>query len=144
MYTTYVALGAVCKMTPMEKMLLYFSHCISEDKLIHMSKNKVPDIPYDLKKMGIPCSVCSHAKIKRKRAAPAATGKGMACCEGMATTVSAVHHSICRHLHFSMHVAKKPKSELKFTTFDKESNTSLLWRREEFLRIYSKENLSRT
>ena len=38
MNTTYVALGAECKMTLMEKMHLYFSHCISEDKPIHMSK----------------------------------------------------------------------------------------------------------
>jgi hypothetical protein len=74
MNTTYVALGAVCKMTPMEKMHLYFSHCISEDKLMHMSKNKVPGIPPGLKRMGIPCSVCQHAKIKRRKAAPAATG----------------------------------------------------------------------
>ena len=45
MDTTYVAFGAVCKMTPMEKMHLYFSYCISENKLIQMSKNKVPGIP---------------------------------------------------------------------------------------------------
>jgi len=76
---TYVALGAVCKMTPMEKMHLYFSHCISEDKLLHMSKNKVPGIPPGLKKMGISCSVCQHAKIKRKKAAPAATGSDPHC-----------------------------------------------------------------
>ena len=50
--TTYLALGAVCKMTPMEKMHLYFSHCISEDKLMHMSKNEVPGIPSVLKKDG--------------------------------------------------------------------------------------------
>jgi len=74
MDTIYVALGAVCKMTSMEKMHLYFSHCISEDKLMHMSKNKAPGIPSGLKKMGIPCSVCQHAKIQRERAAPAATG----------------------------------------------------------------------
>jgi len=52
MNTTYVALGAVCKMTPIEKMHLYFSHCISEDKLMHMSKNEVPGIPSVLKKDG--------------------------------------------------------------------------------------------
>jgi len=58
----------------MEKMHLYFSHCISEDKLMHMSKNKVPGIPSGLKRTGIPCSVCQHAKIKRRKAALAATG----------------------------------------------------------------------
>jgi len=61
-------------MTPTEKMHLYFSHCISEDKLMHMSKNKVPGIPSGLKRMGIPCSVCQHAKIKRMKAAPGPTG----------------------------------------------------------------------
>jgi len=38
-----------------------------------------------------------------------------------------------------MHAAQKPKSKLKFVAFDKESNMSTLWRREEFLRICSKE-----
>ena len=40
-----------------------------------------------------------------------------------------------------MHAAQKPKSKLKFVTLDKESNMSTLWRREEFLRICSKEEL---
>ena len=63
-------------------------------------------------------------------------------CEGMATTVTAAHHSIWRHLYDSMHAAQKPKSKLKFVTLDKESNMSTLWRREEFLRICSKEELA--
>jgi len=63
-------------------------------------------------------------------------------CEGMATTVMAAHSSIWRHLHVSMHAAKKPKSKLKFVTLDKESNMSTLWRREEFLRICSEEDLT--
>ena len=37
-------------------------------------------------------------------------------CEGMATTVTAAHHSIWRHLYDSMHAAQKPKSKLKFVT----------------------------
>ena len=40
------------------------------------------------------------------------------------------------------HAARKPKSKLKFVTLDKESNMSTLWRREEFLRICSKEELA--
>ena len=40
-----------------------------------------------------------------------------------------------------MHAAQKPKSKLKFVTLDKESNMSTMWRREEFLRICSKEEL---
>ena len=44
--------------------------------------------------------------------------------------------------HENMHAAQKPKSRLKFVTLDKESNMSTLWRREEFLRIFSKEELA--
>jgi len=62
-------------------------------------------------------------------------------CKGKATTATAAHHSIWRHLYDSMHPAQKPKSKLKFVTLDKESNMSTLWRREEFLRISSKEEL---
>jgi len=49
-------------------------------------------------------------------------------CEGMATPVTAAHHSIFRHLQNSMYSAQKPKSKLKFVTLDKESNMSTLWR----------------
>jgi len=63
-------------------------------------------------------------------------------CEGMATTFTISHHSIWRHLYDSMHAAQKPKSKLKFVTLDKESDMSTLWRREEFLRICSKEDLT--
>jgi len=41
-----------------------------------------------------------------------------------------------------MHAAQKPKSKLKFVALHKESNMSALWRREEFLRICSKEELA--
>jgi len=60
----------------------------------------------------------------------------------MTTTVTAAHHSIWRHLFDSMHAAQKPRSKLKFVTLDKESNISTLWRREDFLRICSKEELA--
>jgi len=56
----------------------------------------------------------------------------------MATTVTAAHHSIWRHLYNSMHAAQKPKS----VTLDKESNMSTLWRREKFLIICRKEELA--
>jgi len=41
-----------------------------------------------------------------------------------------------------MHSAQKPKSKLKVVTLDRESNMSTLWRREEFLRICSMEELA--
>jgi len=59
----------------------------------------------------------------------------------MATTVTAARHFIWRHLYNSMHAAQKPKSKLKFFTLEKDSNMSVLWRREEFLRIRRKEEL---
>jgi len=49
-------------------------------------------------------------------------------CEGMATTVTAAHHSIWRHLYDSKHAAQKPKSKLKLATLDQESNMSTLLR----------------
>ena len=60
----------------------------------------------------------------------------------MATTVMTAHHSIWRHLYDSMYAAQKPKSKLKFVFLDKESNMNTLWRREDFLRICSKEDLA--
>jgi len=63
-------------------------------------------------------------------------------CEEMATTVTAAHHSIWRHLYDSMHAAQKPKSTLKFVTLDKESNMTTLWRRGNFPKICSKEDLA--
>ena len=60
----------------------------------------------------------------------------------MAMTVTAAHHSIWKHLYDSMHTAQRPKIKLTFVTLDKESNMSTLWRREKFLRICSKEELS--
>ena len=63
-------------------------------------------------------------------------------CEGMATTVTAVHRSISRHLYDSMHATQKPKSKLKFVTLDEQRNISTLWRRQKFLRICSEEELA--
>jgi len=63
-------------------------------------------------------------------------------CEGMATTVTSAHHSIWRYLYDSMHAAEKLKRKLMFVTLETESNMSTLWRREEFLRICSKEDLA--
>jgi len=63
-------------------------------------------------------------------------------CEVMATTITTAHHFIWRHLYDSMHAASKPKSKLNFVTLGRERNTSTLWRRKEFLRICSKEELA--
>ena len=41
-----------------------------------------------------------------------------------------------------MHGAKKQESKLKFVTLDKESNVSTLWKKEEFLNMCSKQQVS--
>ena len=86
------------------------------------------------------CRLCSIARDARGESTDSLAAEthghiNSAGCEGMATTVTAAHHSIWRHLYDSMHAAQRPKSKLKFVTLDKESNMSTLWRREEFLRI---------
>ena len=40
-------------------------------------------------------------------------------CKGVATTVTAAHHSMYRHLYDSMHTAQKPQNWLKFVKLDK-------------------------
>ena len=93
------------------------------------------------------CRLCRIAREARGESTDGLADKthsyiNSAGCEGMATTVTAAHHSIQRHLYDSMHAAQKPKSKFKFVTLDKESNMSTLWRREGFLRICSKEELA--
>jgi len=93
------------------------------------------------------CRLCRIARVARGESTDGLADEthghiNSAGCEGMATTVTAAHHSIWRHLHDSMHAAQNPKSKLKFVTLHKESNMSTLWRREEFLRICSKKELA--
>jgi len=93
------------------------------------------------------CRLCRIAREARGESTDGLTDEthghfNSAGCERMATTVTAVHHSIWRHLYDSMHAAQKPRSKLKFVTVDKEKNMSTLWRRERFLRICSKDDLA--
>ena len=60
----------------------------------------------------------------------------------MAETVTFAHHSIWRHLHDSMHAAKKQESKLEFVTLDKESNMGTLWRKGKFFNMHSKQQVS--
>jgi len=59
-------------------------------------------------------------------------------CDGMATTVTAAHHFIWRHLYASMQAAQTPMSKLWFVTPDKESSMSTLWQEENFKQICSR------
>jgi len=93
------------------------------------------------------CRLCRRAREARVESTDSLADEthshiNSAGCKGMATTVTAVHHSIWMHLYYTLHAAQKPKSKLKFDTLDKDSNVSTLWRRDEFLRICSKEELT--
>jgi len=63
-------------------------------------------------------------------------------CDGMATTVTAAHHFIWRHLYASIQAAQTPTSKLRFVTPDRESSMSTLWHEEEFKQICSRESLT--
>jgi len=53
-------------------------------------------------------------------------------CDGMATTVTATHHFIWRHLYASMQAAQTPASKLRFVIPDKGSSMDTLWQETEF------------
>jgi len=63
-------------------------------------------------------------------------------CDGMATTVTAAHHFIWRHLYASIRAAQTPASKLRVVTPDKESSMNTLWQEEEFEQICSRESLT--
>jgi len=57
---------------------------------------------------------------------------------GIATTVTAAHHFIWRHLYASMQASQTPASKLRFVTPDKESSMNTLWQEEESQQICSR------
>jgi len=61
----------------------------------------------------------------------------------MATTVTAAHDFIRRHLYASMQAAQTPASKLRFVTLDTESgmNRGTLWQEEESEQMCSRESL---
>jgi len=60
----------------------------------------------------------------------------------MATTVTAAHHFIWRHLYASMQAAQTPASKLRFVTPDKENSMNTLWQEGEFEQICRRELLT--
>ena len=62
----------------------------------------------------------------------------------MATTVTAAHHFIWRHLYGSMQAAQTPMSKIRIVTPDEESSLSMstLWQEKEFKQICSRELLT--
>jgi len=59
----------------------------------------------------------------------------------MATTVTAAHHFIWRHLYASMQAPQTPMSKLRFVILDKESSMSTLCQEEDFKQICNRESL---
>jgi len=75
----------------------------------------------------VSCRLCKRAREQRG----ASTGNlpeetyghiNSAFYDGMATTVTAAHHFIWRHLYASIQAAQTPTSKLRFVTPDKESS----------------------
>jgi len=95
----------------------------------------------------VSCRLCKRAREQRGASAenlPEETYGHInsAFCDGMATTVTAAHHFIWRHLYASMQAAQTPMSKLRFVTPDKESSMSTLWQEEDFKQICSRELLT--
>jgi len=72
------------------------------------------------------CRLCKRAREQRGASTenlPEETCEHInsAFCDGMATTVTAAHHFIWRHLYASMQAAQTPTSKLRFVTPDKET-----------------------
>ena len=78
------------------------------------------------------CRLCKRAREQRGASTVSLPGEtygqiNSAFCDGMATTVTAAHHFIWRHLCASMQAAQTPMIKLKFVTPDDESSLSTLW-----------------
>jgi hypothetical protein len=59
----------------------------------------------------------------------------------MATTTTAAHHFIWRHLYASVQAAQTPASKLRFVTPNEESSMNTSWQEEEFEQICRRESL---
>jgi len=59
-------------------------------------------------------------------------------CDGMATTVTAPHHFIWRHLYARL----QAEQTLRLVAPDKESNMSTLWQEEEYKQICNRDLLT--
>jgi len=94
----------------------------------------------------VSCRLCQRAREQRGASTENLLEEtyghiNSAFCDGMATTVTAAHHIIWRHLYASMQAAQSPANKLRFVTPDKESSMSTLWLQEEFEQICSRNSL---
>jgi len=77
------------------------------------------------------CRLCKRARKQRGASTEILLEEtyghiNSAFCDGRATTVTAAHHLIWRHLYASMQAADTPTSKLRFVTPDKESSMHTL------------------
>jgi len=98
-------------------------------------------------RLDVSCRLCKKAREQRSASTenlPEETHGHIksAFCDGMATTVTAAHHFIWRHLYASTQAAQTPASKLRFVTPDQESGISTLWQEKEFEQICSRELLT--
>jgi len=63
-------------------------------------------------------------------------------CDKMATSATAAHHFIWRHLYASMQAAQTPASKLRYVTPHKESSMNTSWQEEAFEQICRRESLT--
>jgi len=73
------------------------------------------------KRSDVGCRLCKRAREQRSASAEHLLEEtyghiNSAFCDGMATTVTAAHHVIWRHLYASMQAAQTPTSKLRFVT----------------------------
>jgi len=95
----------------------------------------------------VSCRLCKRAREQRGTSTenlPEETYGHInsALCDGIATTVTAAHHFILRHVYASMQAAQTPMSKLRFVTPDTECSLSTLWQEEDFKQICSRELLT--
>ena len=81
----------------------------------------------NIQRSEVSCRLCKKAREQRGASTqnlPEETYGhiNIAFCDGMATTVTAAHHFIWRHLHASIQAAQTPTCKLRFVTPDKESS----------------------
>ena len=95
----------------------------------------------------VSCRLCKGAREQRRASTANLLEEtyghtNSAFCDGMATTITAAHCFIWRHLYASMQAVQTPTGKLRFVTPDKESSMNTLWQEEEFKQICSRESLT--
>jgi len=99
------------------------------------------------KQSGVSCTLCKTARAQRGASTenlPEETYGHInsAFCDGMATTVTAAHHFMWKHLYASMQAAQTPASKLRFVTANKEGSMNTLWQKEKFEQLMPQQRIT--